>query len=112
MPNPDHMIPYNEWKPKLDLVLTEVQEVSAQILRLRDHDFGSEIKGMVKCNPVLVNCFGVVPDPPPQAPCVGISGNFTIAEALGAIEKLTGSIREAIRDLRLTMEPESPPDGP
>lgn len=107
MSNPLHMIPYDEMRPKVDLMIEEMREMTEFLVQFRDHDFGRELDRHVWCPNVFVGCrVGVVPvdppppPPPPGSPCQGFRHSVDWNEALEAAEHLMGALVTAMRQLR------------
>lgn len=108
---PTTRIPYDEMRPKVDLIIEEMREVMELLTQFRDHDFGRVIDTKIDVGDLACKVAVVVgpQPPPPQLPCAGVILSW--GEALEAGEHLLGAVVLGMRDLRRFAGPDSPSSG-
>jgi hypothetical protein len=96
-------------RPKVDLIIEEMRELTELLVQFRDHDFGREIETQIEFPPTPAICkIGVILSPF-QAVCNQLSISWS--ESLGGAERLLESVLQGMRELRRLAGPDVPPEG-
>jgi hypothetical protein len=105
MPSDTNRIPYDEMRPKVDLIIEELRELIALLTALRDHDFNQDIHARVMIPDRFAACM--------VAPLIFVNpfgrcdedGMAPWDRTLEASEHLIGTLLESVRQLRATIDP-------
>lgn len=105
MPSDANRIPYDEMRPKIDLIIEELRELIELLTALRDHDFGPDMHARVKIPDrfaycmvaplIFTNPFGMCDE----------DGMAPWNTALEAGEHLIGTLLDSVRQLRGMIDP-------
>jgi hypothetical protein len=103
------MIPYDEMRPKVDLIIEEMRELTELLIQLRDHDFGREIDIQTEYPAGASICKVGVFTSPFQTACDGLVISW--GQSLAGAERLLESVLLGMRELRRRTDPHVPPVG-
>ena len=112
MPNDTNRIPYDEMRPKVDLIINEMHELIELLTRFRDRDFGEDIGAHIRIADRIAACGSgpiIIVNPPVPNPVGRCDEVITLSwsQTLEASEHLLGAVVLGVRQLRHMSDPDS-----
>jgi hypothetical protein len=105
MPSDTNRIPYDEMRPKVDLIIEELRELMELLTEYRNHDFGRDIHARIMASNRVASCMvGPLIFTNPLGRC-DEDGSMPWGRTLEAAEHLIGTLLDSVRQLRDMTDP-------
>jgi len=105
MPSDTNRIPYDEMRPRIDLIIEELREMIELLTEFRNHDFERDIHARIMTSNRVASCMvGPLIVTNPLGRC-DEDGSVPWDAALEAGEHLIGTLLDSVRQLRDMIDP-------